>query len=114
MSMRLINLPDGETVPALGQGTWTMGEHADRRAAEIAALRAGVEGGMRLVDTAEMYGEGRTESLLAEALAGLRDRVFLVSKAYPQNAGRTSLPQACERSLKRLDTDRIDLYLLHW
>ncbi|MDQ0471137.1 aldo/keto reductase [Labrys wisconsinensis] len=112
--MRLIRLPDGETVPALGQGTWMMGERPERRAAEVAALRAGVEAGLTLIDTAEMYGDGRTERLLAEALSGLREEVFLVSKAYPQNAGRAGLPQACERSLKRLGTDRIDLYLLHW
>jgi len=113
-TMRLIRLPDGETVPALGQGTWMMGERPERRAAEVAALRAGVEAGLTLIDTAEMYGDGRTERLLAEALSGLREEVFLVSKAYPQNAGRAGLPQACERSLKRLGTDRIDLYLLHW
>lgn len=91
-----------------------MGERPERRAAEIAALRAGVEAGMTLVDTAEMYGEGEAERLVAEALGDRRDDVFIVSKAYPQNAGRVRLPKACEASLKRLETDRIDLYLLHW
>ena len=91
-----------------------MGEDRGRRAREIAALRLGVELGMTLIDTVEMYGEGRTEELVGEAIAGERERVFLVSKAYPHNAGRESLPKACERSLKRLRTDRLDLYLLHW
>lgn len=109
-----IRLPDGETVPALGQGTWHMGERGARRADEIAALRLGVSLGMTLIDTAEMYGEGDTETLLGEALAGLRDDIFLVSKVYPHNASRKGVVQACERSLKRLRTDRIDLYLLHW
>ncbi|MFI4998011.1 MAG: aldo/keto reductase, partial [Hyphomicrobiales bacterium] len=104
----------GETVPALGQGTWKMGEERGKRAQEIAALRLGIELGMTLIDTAEMYGEGRTEELVGEAVSGLRDRVFLVSKAYPHNAGRDSLTKACERSLRRLGTDHLDLYLLHW
>jgi len=111
---RRVALPDGETVPILGQGTWKMAESRGLRAQEIAALKLGVELGMTLIDTAEMYGEGRAEELVAEAIAGMRERVFLVSKAYPQNAGRDSLPKACERSLKRLKTDRLDLYLLHW
>jgi diketogulonate reductase-like aldo/keto reductase len=101
-------------VPPLGQGTWMMGERADRRAAEIAALRAGVECGMTLIDTAEMYGDGAAEMLIGEALGDVRDRLFLVSKAYPQNASGKRLASACEASLKRLRTDRIDLYLLHW
>src|SRR6202000_2088978 len=96
------------------EGTWEMGEQPARRAAEIAALRAGVERGMTLIDTAEMYGDGATESLLSEALTGLRDQVFLVSKVYPQNAGRGRIERACEASLQRLKTDRLDLYLLHW
>jgi diketogulonate reductase-like aldo/keto reductase len=112
--MRRISLPGGETVPCLGQGTWMIGERRDRRADEIAALRAGVDLGMTLIDTAEMYGDGAAETLIGEALAGVRDEVFLVSKAYPQNASRDRLPAACEASLKRLGTDRIDLYLLHW
>ncbi|TPG14715.1 aldo/keto reductase [Sphingomonas koreensis] len=112
--MRTVSLPGGEQIPCLGQGTWKMGERPDRRAAEIAALRAGIEFGMTLIDTAEMYGDGATEQLVGEAIAGLRDRVFLVSKAYPQNASRDRLGIACEASLKRLATNRIDLYLLHW
>ena len=112
--MREVILPGGERAPALGQGTWRMGERPERRAAEIEALRTGVELGMTLIDTAEMYGDGATESLVGEALADLRDDVFLVSKAYPQNAGRGRLERACEASLKRLRTDRLDLYLLHW
>ena len=112
--MRRVALPGGTSVPALGQGTWRMGEDASRRQAEMEALRTGVELGMTMIDTAEMYGEGETERFLAEALDGLRDQVFLVSKAYPQNAGRGRLERACEASLRRLKTDRLDLYLLHW
>ena len=106
--------PDLTQVCALGQGTWRMGEDPRRRVNEIAALRAGVELGMTLIDTAEMYGDGATENLLGEALQGLRDQVFLVSKVYPQNSGRGRIERACEASLKRLKTDRLDLYLLHW
>jgi diketogulonate reductase-like aldo/keto reductase len=109
-----VTLPDGESVPALGQGTWQMAESPGRRAQEIEALRLGVELGMTLIDTAEMYGEGEAEKLVAEALAGRRDRLFLVSKVYPHNASRQGVVQACEHSLKRLKTDRLDLYLLHW
>ncbi len=112
--MKTVTLPGGEKVPALGQGTWMMGERHDRRADEIAALRAGVECGMTLIDTAEMYGDGTAETLIGEALGDVRDRLFLVSKAYPQNASRKRLAGACEASLKRLGTDRLDLYLLHW
>ncbi len=112
--MRDVQLPHGTRVTALGQGTWRMGERPDRRASEIASLRLGVDLGLTLIDTAEMYGGGATESLVGEALAGVRDGVFLVSKAYPQNAGRGRLERACEASLKRLRTDRLDLYLLHW
>lgn len=112
--MRAIRLPDGESVPCLGQGTWNMGEQPDRRSDEIAALRAGVDLGMSLIDTAEMYGDGATEELVGEAIAGMRERVFLVSKAYPQNASRAKLPNACEASLRRLGTGMLDLYLLHW
>ena len=112
--MRTVLLPGGEEVPALGQGTWMIGERGERRAAEIEALRVGVELGMTLVDTAEMYGDGAAEELVAEALGGLRDKLFLVSKAYPQNASRRRLAAACEASLRRLGTDRLDLYLLHW
>ena len=103
-----------ENVPALGQGTWKMGERQDLRASEMAALRAGVELGLTLIDTAEMYGDGAAETLIGEALGPIRDQVFLVSKAYPQNASRGRLPAACEASLRRLGTDWLDLYLLHW
>ena len=112
--MKSVTLPAGETIAALGQGTWRMGERRERRDAEIAALRRGVECGMTLLDTAEMYGSGATESLVGAALAGIRDKVFLVSKATPDNASRTRLPAACAASLRRLGTDRLDLYLLHW
>ncbi|MFT4011978.1 MAG: aldo/keto reductase [Paracoccus sp. (in: a-proteobacteria)] len=107
------NLPDGETVPSLGQGTWMMAEKGDR-AAELTALRRGLDLGMSLIDTAEMYGEGAAEELVAEAVSGRRSEVFLVSKVYPWNASAVELPRACARSLRRLSTDRIDLYLLHW
>lgn len=112
--MRKIKLPSGETVPVLGQGTWYMGDHASRRAEEIATLRLGLDFGMTLIDTAEMYGDGASEKLVGEAIAGRRDEVFLVSKVLPSNATRHGTIAACERSLKRLGTDRIDLYLLHW
>ncbi|MDS9466693.1 aldo/keto reductase [Paracoccus sp. MBLB3053] len=108
------NLPDGEMVPALGQGTWMMAEHPARRASEIAALRRGLDLGMSLIDTAEMYAEGAAETLVAEAIGDRRDEVFLVTKVYPWNASEGELPLACARSLRRLGTDRIDLYLLHW
>ncbi|WP_420996441.1 aldo/keto reductase [Cupriavidus sp. 30B13] len=112
--MRTVNLPGGEAVPALGMGTWNMGEKPAARAEELATLRLGLELGLRLIDTAEMYGEGRSEELVGEAIAGRRDEVFLVSKVYPHNAGRKDAVAACERSLRRLGTDRLDLYLLHW
>ena len=112
--MRQVALPTGETVPALGQGTWQLAEDARRRAAEIEALRLGIDLGLTLIDTAEMYGEGAAEELVAEAIAGRREEVFLVSKVYPHNATRQGVRQACDRSLKRLKTDRLDLYLLHW
>ncbi|OYX74714.1 MAG: aldo/keto reductase [Rhizobiales bacterium 32-66-11] len=111
---RTVKLPGGETVPAIGQGTWFMGEQAARRAQEIESLRLGVDLGATLIDTAEMYGDGRTEDMLGEALQGYRDKVFLVSKVYPHNASKRGAVEACERSLKRMRTDRIDLYLLHW
>jgi diketogulonate reductase-like aldo/keto reductase len=107
-------LPTGEAIPALGQGTWQMAEDTSRRTQEINALRLGLELGMTLIDTAEMYGEGAAEELVAEAIAGRRDEAFLVSKVYPHHASRSGVVQACERSLKRLRTDRLDLYLLHW
>ena len=111
---RTVTLPDGTQVPALGQGTWHMGETRRDQAAEVAALRLGIELGMTLIDTAEMYGDGGAEQVVAEAIAGSRDRVFIVSKVMPHNASRRGTVAACERSLKRLRTDRIDLYLLHW
>jgi diketogulonate reductase-like aldo/keto reductase len=113
-SIATVTLPTGEPIPKLGQGTWEMGERPNARKAEIAALRAGVELGMTLIDTAEMYGDGESEKLIAEALADLRDDVFLVSKVYPHNGSERGVQAACERSLKRLKTDRLDLYLLHW
>ncbi|CAI9407225.1 2,5-diketo-D-gluconic acid reductase B [Pleomorphomonas sp. T1.2MG-36] len=112
--MKTVRLPSGETVPALGLGTWMMGDDQSRRAEEIAALRRGLDLGMTLIDTAEMYGEGASERLVGEAIAGRRDDVFLVSKVYPHNASKAGTVAACERSLKRLGTDRLDLYLLHW
>lgn len=112
--MKTVEFPSGEKVPALGQGTWKMGERGERRAAEIAALRSGVELGMTVIDTAEMYGDGAAEMLVGEALGAMRGELFLVSKAYPQNASRERLAPACEASLRRLGTDRLDLYLLHW
>lgn len=112
--MRTVRLPDGEHVVALGQGTWRMAEDRHSVAEEAAALRLGVELGMPLIDTAEMYADGRAEEVVAKAIAGIRDQVFIVSKVYPHNATRSGTAAACERSLKRLGTDRIDLYLLHW
>ena len=112
--MRQVALAGGETVPVMGLGTWAMGERAAERAQEVAALRRGIELGMTLIDTAEMYAEGGAEEVVADAVAGQRDAVFLVSKVYPHNASKEGTVQACERSLRRLKTDRIDLYLLHW
>ena len=110
----MITLPCGVGVPVLGQGTWNVGDDPKRRMQEISALRRGIELGLTLVDTAEMYGDGRSESLVGEAIAGLRDEVFLVSKVYPHNASRRAMPKSCDASLKRLGVDTIDLYLLHW
>ncbi len=112
--MRTVALADGECVPALGQGTWRMGENKSAHAEEVAALRLGIDLGMTLIDTAEMYGEGGAEKVVADAIEGQRDRVFVVTKVYPHNASRTELPKACERSLKRLRIEVIDFYLLHW
>ncbi|TBW41406.1 aldo/keto reductase [Siculibacillus lacustris] len=112
--MKTVTLPDGTAVPALGMGTWMMGEARGARAEELATLRRGLELGLTLIDTAEMYGEGASERLVGEAIAGRRDEVFLVSKVYPHNATRARTIAACERSLTRLGTDRLDLYLLHW
>ncbi len=111
---RSVALPDGTQVPALGQGTWHMGERGGAARDEVAALRLGIDLGMTLIDTAEMYGGGGAEAVVAQAIALQRDSVFLVSKVSPHNASRAGVKAACERSLKRLGTDRIDLYLLHW
>jgi aldehyde reductase len=112
--MKTVALPAGERIPAFGMGTWYMGEKAASRKAELAALKAGLDLGIRLIDTAEMYGDGGAEEVVGEAIAGRRDEVFIVSKVYPHNASRKGVAAACERSLKRLQTDRLDLYLLHW
>jgi diketogulonate reductase-like aldo/keto reductase len=112
--MKTISFPDGTSVPALGLGTWMMAEKPDLRAQEIAALREGMDLGMTLIDTAEMYGEGEAERLVGEAIAGRRHKVFLVSKVYPHNASAHRLRRSCEASLRRLGTDHLDLYLLHW
>lgn len=113
-AMEGFTLPSGRSVSRLGQGTWMMGESRRARAAEVAALRLGIELGMTLVDTAELYASGRAESIVGEAIAGRRDEVFVVSKVLPQNAGRERCIEACDRSLRHLKTDYIDLYLLHW
>jgi len=113
-TMPTIQLPSGEAIPVLGQGTWGMAEGARPRADEVATLRAGIELGMTLIDTAEMYAAGAAEELTGEAIAGSRDEVFLVGKVLPSNATRDGTIAACERSLRRLATDRLDLYLLHW
>ncbi|MEO8125581.1 MAG: aldo/keto reductase [Bryobacteraceae bacterium] len=112
--MKNVVLPGGREVPALGLGTWKMGEDSRRRTAESAALRRGIDLGMTLIDTAEMYGDGGAEEVVGEAIQGQRDAVFLVSKVYPHNATRRGTIAACERSLKRLAVENIDLYLLHW
>ena len=110
----MIKIPDGPTVPVLGQGTWKMGESAARAADEAAVLRQGIELGLTLIDTAEMYANGGAERVVAQAIAGQRDKVFLVSKVSPQNGSAAGVVRACEASLKRLGTEVLDLYLLHW
>ena len=112
--VRNTTLPSGESVPVLGLGTWRMAERRRRRRQEVAALRLGMDLGMVLIDTAELYADGAAEELVGEAIAGRRDGVFLVSKVHPSNASRTATVRACEASLRRLGTDRLDLYLLHW
>ena len=112
--MKTARLLSGEQVPVLGMGTWMLGERDNRRSAEIAALQHGIDLGMTLIDTAEMYGDGASEELVGEAIRGRRDQVFLVSKVYPFNANQPAMTKACENSLKRLDVDCLDLYLLHW
>jgi diketogulonate reductase-like aldo/keto reductase len=109
-----LELPSGATMPALGLGTWRMGERASERGREVAALQLGLSLGLNLIDTAEMYGDGGAEAIVADAIDGRREQVFLVSKVYPHNAGRRDAVAACARSLKRLRTDHLDLYLLHW
>ena len=112
--MKIVTLPSGEKVPALGQGTWYMGDKPETRAEEVATLQLGLDLGLKLIDTAEMYGEGKAEELIGQAIAGRRDQAFLVSKVYPHNASRKGTIAACERSLRRMRTGHIDLYLLHW
>jgi diketogulonate reductase-like aldo/keto reductase len=114
VTIRSTRLPSGELIPVLGQGTWGMGENPAERAEELRTLRLGLDLGMTLIDTAEMYGDGAAEELVAEAIAARRDEVFLVSKVLPANATRNGTIEACERTLKRLQTDRLDMYLLHW
>ena len=111
---RMVALPDGSIMPQMGQGTWYLGEDPAKRQEEIEALRLGVELGMTLIDTAEMYGDGKSERLVGEAIKGIRDQVYLVSKVYPHRASRNEILAACAESLRRLDTDHLDLYLLHW
>ncbi|QKC87157.1 aldo/keto reductase [Mesorhizobium sp. NZP2234] len=113
-SVRTTALPSGEAIPVLGQGTWKMGEDSRRRSTEVDALKLGLDLGVKLIDTAEMYASGGAEEVVAEAIAGRRAETFLVSKVLPSNASRAGVQRACENSLKRLRTDRIDLYLLHW
>lgn len=113
-TMRTILLPAGETIPLLGQGTWGMGEHRGAHRAEVVALRTGIDLDMTLIDTAETYGDGGAEEVVGEAITGQRDRVFIVSKVHPHHAARIGVLTSCDRSLRRLRTDRIDLYLLHW
>lgn len=112
--IRTVPLPSGRTMPVLGQGTWGMGEMRTQFGAEVAALKLGLDLGITLIDTAEMYGEGGAETVVAQAIAGRRDGVCLVSKVYPHNASRRGAIAACERSLTRLATDHLDVYLLHW
>ena len=113
-AVRSTKLSSGESVPVLGQGTWHLAEGRHPREEEMLALRVGLDLGMTLIDTAEMYADGGAEELVGEAIAGRREEVFLVSKVLPQNATRTGTITACERSLRRLRTDRVELYLLHW
>ncbi len=112
--MRTLELPSGQLIPVLGMGTWQMGENAKNRQSEINALRHGIDIGLSLIDTAEMYGEGGAEEVISQAIASRRASVFLVSKVYPHNASKQGTIAACDRSLKRLKTDYLDLYLLHW
>ncbi|UYZ84710.1 aldo/keto reductase [Entomomonas sp. E2T0] len=113
-TQRSVKLADGTIIPAIGQGTWFMGENPSKEMDEISALQLGVELGMTLIDTAEMYANGGAELIVGKAIKHIRNKVFLVSKVYPHNAGKNSAIKACENSLKRLQTDYLDLYLLHW
>ncbi len=112
--MKTVTLPDGTDLPQLGFGTWRMGEDPSQHDREVAAVRLALDLGMTLIDTAEMYGKGGAEEIVGDALAGRRDEAFIVSKVYPHNASRDGVVAACERSLARMGTDRVDLYLLHW
>src|SRR5579872_465153 len=112
--MKKCYLPDGTPIPVIGQGTWRMGEQPSERQKEIAAIKIGIEQGLTLIDTAEMYGEGTAEEIVGEAITGMRDKIFLVSKFYPHHASKDLLSKTCENSLKRLKTDYLDLYLYHW
>ena len=112
--MKTVTLRNGVTVPALGMGTWNIGDSASRRSSEIESLRKGLEAGLRVIDTAEMYGDGRSEDLVGEAIADVREDVYLVSKIVPSNASYDGVYKACQRSLEHLETEWLDLYLLHW
>lgn len=114
MNAKTVQFPDGTRVPAVGQGTWFMGERESEFRSEVRALQQGIDLGLTLIDTAEMYADGGAEKVVGEAIAGRRKEVYLVSKVYPQNAGGERAIKACEQSLKRLKTDTLDLYLLHW
>ncbi len=114
ITMKIVVLPSGESVSAMGLGTWHVGDDSAKRAEEIATVQLALDLGAGLIDTAEMYGDGQAEQLVGEAIAGRRDRAFLLSKVLPPNATRRGTVAACERSLRRLRTDRLDLYLLHW
>ena len=111
---RTVIFADGSILPAIGQGTWYMGEQPATQRQEVYALQAGLDCGLRLIDTAEMYADGRAESVVGLALQQRREQAFLVSKVYPWHAGQADAIEACERSLQRLQTDHLDLYLLHW
>lgn len=114
MVKKTVRFGDQAAVPAIGLGTWYMGEHAAQRQQEVAALRAGIDHGLTVIDTAEMYADGGAEEVVGQAIRGLRDRVVLVSKVYPWHAGKAAMHRACENSLRRLQTDYLDMYLLHW
>lgn len=114
LHQRVVTLPDGTELPCVGQGTWKMGEDPRMQEKEVKALQLGIELGMKVIDTAEMYADGSSERVVGEAIKGCREEIFLISKVYPHNAGLDSIEKACENSLKRLGTDYLDLYLLHW